>query len=62
VLRKILPQLSAGLPGNVEALPKEFPYGFDNTLSKEVLGIQYRSLEESITDAARAVLQLDGEK
>jgi nucleoside-diphosphate-sugar epimerase len=61
-LRKNLPALSAGLPEEVEALPKEFPYGFDNASSKEILGIEYRSLEESITDAARAILQLEGGK
>ena len=55
-LKKNLPQLVEKLPVGYEALPREFPYGFDNSLSKAVLGIQYRSLEESVSDSARAIL------
>jgi nucleoside-diphosphate-sugar epimerase len=58
VLAKNFPELRGGLPQGVEALPKEFPYGADNGRSKELLGMEYRTLEESITDAAKATLRL----
>ena len=56
-LKKNLPKLIPVLPEHCEALPKDFPYGFDNTRSKEILGLEYRSLEESITDTAEAILK-----
>jgi nucleoside-diphosphate-sugar epimerase len=57
-LRKHLPQLRASLPEDYEALPKEFPFGYDNSRSTNDLSIRYRSLEESVTDTAQVILRL----
>lgn len=58
-LRKRMPgEVRAGLPDASEALPREFPFGFDNGRSREVLGLEYRELEESVGDAGEAILRL----
>ncbi|KAG6353656.1 hypothetical protein INS49_005364 [Diaporthe citri] len=52
-------------PELVEKLPPEgagddFPadvYGFDNSRSREVLGIEYRGLEESVEDTVKSILE-----
>lgn len=56
-LKNHLPKLRPVLPESCEVLPKEFPYGFDNTRSRAILGLEYRSLVESITDTAEAILK-----
>lgn len=57
---------AAGFPGLEGRLPSvgvavdDFPvdvYGFDNTRSREVLGIEYRGLEESVVDTVRSILE-----
>ncbi|KAI1733953.1 hypothetical protein F4680DRAFT_366395 [Xylaria scruposa] len=51
-LRQNLPSGDALKPGDYPAVG---PYGFDNTRSKEELGMTYRPLEESIVDAVKSL-------
>ncbi|KAI0855333.1 hypothetical protein F4860DRAFT_496613 [Xylaria cubensis] len=51
-LRENLPSGDALKPGDYPAVG---PYGFDNTRSKEVLGMTYRPLKESIVDAVKSL-------
>lgn len=53
------PELEGRLPTEGVAVD-DFPddvYGFDNTRSREVLGIEYRGLEESVVDTVRSILE-----
>jgi nucleoside-diphosphate-sugar epimerase len=50
------------LPSPEVAGEDDFPgeddiYGFDNLRSREVLGIEYRGLEESVVDTVRSILE-----
>ncbi|PWY73689.1 ketoreductase [Aspergillus heteromorphus CBS 117.55] len=59
VVRKAFPELEDKLPPR--DAPSDKPadvYGYDNKKSIEVLGIQYRSLEESVTDTAKSLLSI----
>ncbi|KAK0634257.1 hypothetical protein B0T17DRAFT_512840 [Bombardia bombarda] len=54
------PELKDKVPTSEDALkPGDYPaggsYGFDNSRSKEVLGVQYRSLKETIVDAVKSL-------
>ena len=66
IVRKNFPQLGAKLPkddakgGDYPPGGKEAIYGYDNSRSKEVLGLQYRSLEESIVDTVKSLLAVSG--
>ncbi|KAJ9652406.1 methylglyoxal reductase (NADPH-dependent) gre2 [Neophaeococcomyces mojaviensis] len=55
IIKKNFPDLKSKLPQNYEEDPKEYPYKIDNSRSKEVLGLQYRSLEDSITDLVKSL-------
>ncbi|KAI9828026.1 MAG: methylglyoxal reductase (NADPH-dependent) gre2 [Thelocarpon impressellum] len=61
VVRKHFPELGDKLP-RPDAKGGDFPsgedavYKFDNSRSKEVLGVQYRTLEESIVDTVKSLL------
>lgn len=53
------PELVGQLPPPGEAVD-DFPadvYGFDNSRSRGVLGIEYRGLEESVGDTVRSILE-----
>jgi nucleoside-diphosphate-sugar epimerase len=59
VVRKHFPQLESKLPA--ADTPDDFPqevYGIDNSKSIKVLGLAYRSLEESIKDTVDSILKL----
>lgn len=58
-INRNFPQLRDRLPANYTAEPTTFPYGIDNSLSKEILGLQYRSLEECVRDSVHAMLALE---
>lgn len=58
VIREKFPQLDDKLPSKKDSeddLPEDI-YGFDNKRSVEVLGIKYRSLEETVVDTAESLL------
>jgi nucleoside-diphosphate-sugar epimerase len=58
-VRKHFPKLDAKLPA--ADTPDDFPqevYGMDNSKSIKVLGLQYRSLDESIKDTVDSMLKL----
>jgi hypothetical protein len=59
-IRDAFPEYRDNLPSGDEALkPGDFPprgwFGFDNTKSKEILGVTYRPLKECIVDAVRSL-------
>lgn len=59
VIRSSYPELAAKLPP-AEA-EDDFPdevYGFDNSKSRKVLGLEYRGLEESVVDTVGSILKL----
>lgn len=55
IVKKNFPDLKGKLPESYEAVPKEFPFGIDNSRSKEVLGLEYRGLEETIVDLVKSL-------
>lgn len=59
VIRDKHPELVGQLPSE-EGAVDDFPadvYGFDNSRSREVLGIEYRGLEESVDDTVASILE-----
>ena len=59
ILRENEPE--AGSSEGEDNFPVE-PYGFDVGKSRDVLGMEYRSLETCAEDAGRAILELAGEE
>jgi nucleoside-diphosphate-sugar epimerase len=58
VIWEEFPELRERLP-DVEGCEDDIPkkvYGFDNKRSREMLGIEYRSLETSVVDTVRSIL------
>lgn len=56
IVKKNFPELQDKLPTKYEKVPKEFPFKYDNSRSKEVLGIEYNGLEGCITDLVKSLL------
>ena len=62
IVRQHFPELENRLPGEA-TVTDDFPenhWRFDNRRSREVLGIEYRSLEESVVDTVRSILEFEG--
>ncbi|RKU41529.1 methylglyoxal reductase (NADPH-dependent) gre2 [Coniochaeta pulveracea] len=60
IIKAEFPQLKKRLP-DVESeddIPQKV-YGFDNERSREMLGIEYRSLKTSVVDTVRSILDFD---
>ncbi|KAI1114094.1 ketoreductase [Nemania sp. NC0429] len=58
IIRDNFPSLADALPSDtVDDLPHDV-YAFNNSKSREVLGIEYTSLEKSVADTARSILEL----
>ncbi|KAI3400410.1 hypothetical protein diail_3427 [Diaporthe ilicicola] len=58
VIRDRYPELDGRLPP--EGAEGDFPadvYGFDNSRSREVLGLEYRGLEDSVADTVGSILE-----
>lgn len=55
IIKKNFPALADQLPEKTKRDPEQDPFKYDNSRSKEVLGIQYRSLEDSITDLVKSL-------
>ena len=61
IIVKNFPQLTNKLPATREpndGYPDGGVYNGDNTRSKEILGLEYTSLEKSITDLVTVLLQM----
>lgn len=61
IIRDAHPELKEKLPAKGVkggGYPSEGLYGFDNSRSKEVLGIKYRSLKESILDTVKSLQEI----
>lgn len=55
IAKRRFPELKDKLPESYEQVPKEFPFKIDNRRSKEVLGIEYRDLEETVVDLVKSL-------
>jgi nucleoside-diphosphate-sugar epimerase len=55
IVKRRFPELKDKLPEHYEPTPKEFPFAIDNSRSKEVLGLEYRSLEDSVVDLVKSL-------
>lgn len=64
ILRSQFPELSErtplGKPGTNSLPPGA--YSIDNSKVKEILGVEFRPLEETIVDAARCMLEVERNK
>lgn len=53
------PELREKLPSGEALKPGDYPergsYGFDNSRSREVLGLTYRPLKDSVVDAVKSL-------
>lgn len=61
IIKKEFPQYATRLPEEREpnnGLPEEGCYAANNTRSKEVLGMTYRKLNESIVDLVKALQEM----
>jgi len=62
-IAKDFPELKDRLPTGVALKSGEYPvggvHGFDNSRSKEVLGLEYRGFKESVVDAMRSLLAVE---
>ncbi|KAK4238331.1 putative NADPH-dependent methylglyoxal reductase [Achaetomium macrosporum] len=62
IVRKRFPELHERLPSEAEAEKDDFPedhWGFDNRQSREVLGLEYKGLEESVVDTVESILKFE---
>lgn len=57
IIKKNFPNLADKLPEDPKSDMPDDVYGFDNSKSKKVLGIEYRGLEESIVDTVKSLLE-----
>jgi nucleoside-diphosphate-sugar epimerase len=58
IIQQRFPELADRLPAGAESdLPSDV-YNFDNSKSREVLGLRYKSLEESVVDTVQSILDL----
>ncbi|KAJ6069816.1 hypothetical protein N7499_011703 [Penicillium canescens] len=66
IIGEEFPEYKVRLPTGDALKPGEYPadgvYGFDNTRAREILGIQFRPLKESIVDAVKSLLPLGIDK
>ncbi|KAK4246196.1 hypothetical protein C7999DRAFT_42341 [Corynascus novoguineensis] len=63
IIRRRFPQLKGQLPPEEEAAKDDFPedhWAFDNSRSKEVLGLEYTGLEKSVVDTVESILRFSG--
>ncbi|OAP59771.1 hypothetical protein AYL99_04773 [Fonsecaea erecta] len=58
IIKHRFPELASKLPDKIESDMPQDIYQYDNSRSKEVLGLKYRSLEESVVDTVKSLLQL----
>jgi nucleoside-diphosphate-sugar epimerase len=56
IIKSKFPDLANKLPEDLKSDIPEDVYSFDNSRSKETLGIKYRGLEESVTDTVKSLL------
>ena len=60
IIRDRFPALRPNLPGKIESDMPDKIFAFDNYPSKEILGIQYHSLDQCIVDSVNGLLRIDG--
>ncbi|KAF3041398.1 methylglyoxal reductase (NADPH-dependent) gre2 [Didymella heteroderae] len=60
IVKKKMPDLMDKLPERIEAVDVAEDFTIDTSPMEEMLGIQFRSLEESVTDAIQSLIQVKG--
>lgn len=61
IIREAHPELADRLPpkdSGVDDLPEKV-YGFNNAKSRDILGIKYKTLEESVADTVKSILEFE---
>lgn len=58
IIKENFPDLASRLPAEIKSDIPEDVYQFDNSRSKQVLGLEYRSLKESIVDTVKSLQAL----
>jgi nucleoside-diphosphate-sugar epimerase len=58
IIKKDFPDLAGQLPADLKSDRPADAYGFDNSRTKELLGIKYRTLRESVDDTVKSMLEL----
>ncbi|KAJ5721863.1 NAD(P)-binding protein [Penicillium malachiteum] len=65
IIAEAFPEFQDRLPSGDGLIPGDYPadgvYGFDNSRSREVLGLEFRNLKESIVDAVHSLLAVEPE-
>ncbi|OAL32107.1 hypothetical protein AYO20_08045 [Fonsecaea nubica] len=56
IIKQRFPDLADKLPDKIESDRPQDCYQYDNSRSKEVLGLKYRSLEDSVVDTVKSLL------
>jgi hypothetical protein len=56
IIKTKFPDLADKLPADLKNDRPEDIFGFDNSRSKQVLKLEYRSLEDSIVDTVNSLL------
>ncbi|KAJ5280488.1 NAD(P)-binding protein [Penicillium angulare] len=62
IIGEEFPEFRDRLPSGEGLAPGDYPadvYGFDNSRSRQILGIEYRNLKESIVDAVNSLLVVE---
>lgn len=63
IIGREFPQFKERLPVGDALVRGDYPvdgvYGFDNARAKEILGVTFRGLEESVVDAVRSLLAVE---
>ncbi|RMZ92521.1 hypothetical protein DV736_g216, partial [Chaetothyriales sp. CBS 134916] len=55
IIKENFPQFAARLPENLESDKPKGVYGIDNSRSKQILGLEYRSLKDSVVDTVKSL-------
>ncbi|KAL3481686.1 dihydroflavonol-4-reductase [Aspergillus californicus] len=59
IVKDSFPELADRLPAEIELPAEEAGFGIDTRLVNEVLGVPFRSLEESVVDTVRSLLGVE---
>lgn len=56
IIKDKFPEFADKLPAKIDTSLPEDVYGYDNSRSKQLLGIEYRKLEDTVTDTVKSLL------
>lgn len=63
IIDQEFPEFRSRLPTGEDLVPGDYPqdgvYGFDNSRAREILGLEFRPLKQSIVDAVHSLLAVE---